>query len=117
LPELLGSGTLAVYPYRDSLITRSKQSVKLLELMAAGCPVIASDVGDVAATLGMAGLVLTGDHPAAFAAATVELLDRSERLHAMRAAGPRRVATCFTIERLADELRALYVELGLPCSS
>lgn len=116
LPELLSSGALAVYPYRDALITRSKQSVKLLELMAAGCPVIASNVGDVAATLGEAGLALDGYQPAAFAAATVELLSRPERLSAMRAAGPRRVADCFTIERLAGELHALYAELGLPCN-
>jgi glycosyltransferase involved in cell wall biosynthesis len=117
LPELLGSGSMAVYPYRDSLITRSKQSVKLLELMAAGCPIVASDVGDVATTLGAAGLVLAGDHPAAFAAATAELLDQPERLPAMRAAGPHRITTCFTTERLAGELHALYTELGLPCSN
>lgn len=116
LPELLGDATLAIYPYEDSLITRSKQSVKLLELMAAGCPVIASDVGDVSETLGTAGLTLPGSDPAAFASTTLSLLEQPTRLHSMRDAGPERVRTAFSFERLAAELHALYAELGLPCN-
>ncbi len=113
LPALLGTSTLAVYPYRDSLVTRSKQSVKLLEQMAAGCPVVASDVGDIAVTLGEAGLVLPDAVPESFARATVELLEQPGRLATMSAVGMERIHSRFLFEDLARDLLEVYRSAGL----
>ena len=114
LPRLLGSATLAVHPFRDALIARSKGSVKLLELMAAGCPVVVSAVGDIRGTLGAAGVALPGDDPRAFAAETTRLLEAPEQLRAMRAVGPSRVARHYRIDTFADTLMKVYAACGAP---
>lgn len=113
VPRLLGTSTIAVYPYRDSLVTRSKQSVKLLEQMAAGCPIVASDVGDIALTLGAAGVVLPDASPERFARSTVELLTQPERLNVMSAAGTERIRSGFLFEDLARGLLDVYRQVGL----
>lgn len=113
LPEILGSADVAVFPYEDSLIARTKQSVKLLELMAAGCPVIASAVGDVPRTLGPAGLTLPDADPGRFAETAVQLLACPERLGELSQAGRQRVQNHFSIDRLAGELAGIYRGLGI----
>ena len=45
LPAYFGAAQVALYPYDDTLINRTKCSAKLVELMAAGVPVVASRVG------------------------------------------------------------------------
>jgi glycosyltransferase involved in cell wall biosynthesis len=112
LPSLLGSATLAVYPYEDALVTRAKQSVKLLELMAAGCPVVASDVGDVARTLGAAGETLRGADPGVFARAVARLLQAPDELRALSERGPARVTRHFQFGELAATLIAVYAACG-----
>lgn len=113
LPEILGSADVAVFPYEDSLIARTKQSVKLLELMAAGCPVIASAVGDVPRTLGSAGVALPDADPERFARTVVRLLDCPERLNELCQAGQDRVRDTFSIDRLAGKLAQIYRGLGI----
>jgi glycosyltransferase involved in cell wall biosynthesis len=113
LPRLLRSATLGVYPYEDALVTRAKQSVKLLEMMAAGCPVVASDVGDVARTLGAAGVPLPGADPSVFAREVARLLHTPDELRALRERGPARIARHFRVGKLAETLMAVYAACGV----
>jgi glycosyltransferase involved in cell wall biosynthesis len=108
LPRLLASASVAVFPYEDSLVSRSKNSVKLLELLAAGCPVIASDTGDVAPTIGEAGILLDGHAPEAFGRTVVTLLRHHALLHLMREAGPRRIRASFAPAARLPTLLAAY---------
>jgi glycosyltransferase involved in cell wall biosynthesis len=110
LPDLLASASLAVYPYHDSLVTRSKQSIKLLELMAAGVPVIASQVGDVARTLGGGGIVLPGSAPEQFAQTALDLLGSPERRRDLSATARNRVSTHYTFSSLTPALLRTYRE-------
>ncbi len=96
--------TVALYPYDDNLINRSKQSVKLLELMASGCAIVASDVGDIRRIGGKGLSVVQPGDATAFSAKILRLIDdpllsrsvwdewRSER------------SSIFAIDRLADRL-------------
>ena len=113
VPALLGSTTVAVYPYQDSLITRAKQSVKLLELMAAGCPIIASDVGDVAGTLGAGGRILQSADPVSFATEVCDLLECPTHLNEMSALAMARIRDRYTFSALAPRMLALYQQAGL----
>lgn len=113
IPELLGGATVAVYPYEDSLIARSKQSVKLLELMAAGCPVVGSDVGDVSRTISSAGVTLSGANPADFAGQVYALLSQPERLDEMSLAGMERIRSHFSFDYLTGKLLTAYAAAGL----
>jgi glycosyltransferase involved in cell wall biosynthesis len=112
LPELLGRATVAIYPYEDTLINRSKQSVKLLELMASGLPVVASDVGDVRRIGGDGIELVRAGGPAAFAA-TVAGLIADERRRAGLSASAKRRARQFTIERLTARLYESYLSAGV----
>jgi len=48
LPEFFRRATLAIYPFDDTLVNRTKCPVKLLDLLAAGVPVVAEAVGEIA---------------------------------------------------------------------
>lgn len=113
LPEILGAADVAVFPYQDSLIARTKQSVKLLELMAAGCPVVASSVGDVPRTLGSAGVVLPTAEPEHFAETVVQLFACPDRLATLSLAGQDRARDNFSVERFAGELADIYRRLEI----
>jgi glycosyltransferase involved in cell wall biosynthesis len=113
LPAILASADVAIYPFDDSLVTRSKNSVKLLELMAAGCATIASDVGDVARVLRGDGILISGADPAAFASATVNLLRCPAAIGRMSAGASQRVRREYTVPVIADRVLNVYRALGL----
>jgi glycosyltransferase involved in cell wall biosynthesis len=83
------AATVAVYPYEDTLLNWTKCSVKLIELMAAGLPVVASAVGQNCEYIRheVSGLLIPAGDDDAFAAAVVSLLkDPPQRERLGRAA-------------------------------
>ncbi len=54
IPDYLAAGDVAIYPFDDTLINRTKCPAKLTELLLAGIPVVADRVGQVAEYLGHA---------------------------------------------------------------
>jgi glycosyltransferase involved in cell wall biosynthesis len=47
LPDCLAAGDLAIYPFADTLVNRSKCPAKLTELLLSGVPVVADRVGQI----------------------------------------------------------------------
>jgi len=47
LPDYLTAGDVAIYPFADTLVNRSKCPAKLTELLCAGVPVVADRVGQI----------------------------------------------------------------------
>ena len=84
----------------------------VLEAMAAGRPVVATDVGGVAEAVGDAGAMATPRDPASIAAACVQLLGNESERRALGEAARKRVMKLFTAERCFDLYRKLYKELG-----
>jgi len=82
----------------------------LLEAMAAGRPVVATDVGANAEVMvdGVTGLVVPPARPDRLADAIITVLKDPERARSMGAAGRRRVAEEFTVTRMVERLQALY---------
>lgn len=117
IPHLLGDADIAIFPYVDSLISRSKNSVKLLELMAAGCAVIASRLGDVPAVAGDAAVLLDTSDPEAFAVATVELQHNRQRVQRLSSAAQHRALSQFSIQSVTSRLVDAYRKAGVlpPC--
>jgi glycosyltransferase involved in cell wall biosynthesis len=87
---------------------------QLVEAMMSGRAVVGADVGEVAETLGDAGVVVAADDPAALAAACVALLRSPTRRRALGEAARRRALACFTAERVVRVYGALYTDLAGP---
>lgn len=80
----------------------------IVEGMAAGRAVVATDVGDSRRILGETGLIVPPRDPAALAAALQSLIDDPARRQALGAAARRRVAAEFTLDRARAAWAALY---------
>jgi glycosyltransferase involved in cell wall biosynthesis len=114
VPIRLGAASVAVFPYEPSLVSLSKQSVKLLELMSAGCALVASDVGDIPAVMDGTGIAVDGADPVAFARVAARLLDDRESAAALGTAAQQRVRRHFLIETaIADRLLDAYRDAGV----
>lgn len=85
----------------------------VLEAMAQGVPVVASDVGGVREALGDAGLLVPAGDVAALADALRTLLLDPARAAALGQAGRARAQALFAPAQVRASLAALYGELGL----
>jgi L-malate glycosyltransferase len=88
--------------------------VSILEAMSHGVPVIAPRIGGIGEIIedGVNGLLLDQRYPAAFAHATLQLLnDRSKRDDFAQAA-KEKVARSFSAAAMAAEYRNLYLDLA-----
>ncbi|MEJ5345391.1 glycosyltransferase family 4 protein [Chloroflexus sp.] len=88
IPAILAGADVALAPIRDTLINRARGMAKLVELLAAGLPIVASDVGTARDYLAPdAGLLVPPGDASALAAATLYLLaDESARMRLRMAA-------------------------------
>ncbi len=108
LRELLAAVDLFVQPSRHEAL-----SIAVLEAMAAGCPVVATDAGGTRESVddGVSGvLVPPGDAPA-LAAAIAALLDDPARRAGFAEAGRGRVRSSFSAQAMTAATTAIYDEL------
>jgi glycosyltransferase involved in cell wall biosynthesis len=82
----------------------------LLEAMACGCAVVASNVGGVPEMVGEAGMLIPPGDPEALAAALRELQVDSRRRADLGAAAAKRVAERFSVANNLRTTAALYAE-------
>jgi glycosyltransferase involved in cell wall biosynthesis len=102
LPALFAGQELAIVPWADTLPNRARCSAKVLELMAAGLPIVASEVGELPTMLAGCGLVVPpGDHMA-FAEAILALLADPEHANRLGAAARACARTTYNWDRLAE---------------
>ena len=80
--------------------------------MAAGAPVVATNVGGVEEALGETGLIVEPGDVQAVAAALERVLADSDAAEALGEAAQRRAREQFTRERMVAETVALYEELA-----
>ncbi len=76
LPAHFAQADVALYPFDDTLLDRTKCPVKLLDLLAAGVPLVADAVGQVAESIrcGETGWLVSPGDDAAFIEAVTALL-------------------------------------------
>lgn len=115
IPALLTAADIALVPLDDTLINRARCSVKLLELMAAGLPVVAGRVGQVSEYIEdrQSGLLVPPGDPAALARATLLLLEDAN-LRQQLSSAARSVVKTFTWEQIAPMAEQAY---AYSCSS
>jgi glycosyltransferase involved in cell wall biosynthesis len=110
LPDYFRASDLAVFPYDDTLINRTKCSVKLIDLLAAGLPVVADAVGQNTEYVvdAESGLLVSPGDDAALADAILRLLADPELRARLGAAAARRMRDRFTWEKLLREVERAY---------
>ncbi len=106
----LAAADVALAPFSDTLMNRSKGMAKLLQLLHAGIPTIASRVGQAAEYIvdGQSGLLVPPDNGGALAQAVLELLANSERARVLGDYGQRHVLGTFSWPKLATSLEEVY---------
>jgi glycosyltransferase involved in cell wall biosynthesis len=109
IPQVLAEADLALSPLQDTLINRARGLAKLLELMGAGLPIVASAVGQAGEYLQheRSGLLCPPGDPAALASAALRLLNDDD-LRARLASGARQAAARFSWDILAATAEAAY---------
>lgn len=119
VPAAMGGLAVGWIPFLDTGNNRRTVPLKLLEYMAAGLPVVASDIGFIAEIVRASGcglLAPPGD-AWAHAAALTGLLTDAERAREMGEAGRAAVRTRYTWAVEGEKLLALYARLGAQASA
>jgi L-malate glycosyltransferase len=108
VPELLSEAAVSVLPSLSEGLSNS-----LLESMASGVPVVATNVGGNPEVIedGVTGLLVPRRDPAALAAAVGRMLEDKDLAESFAQAGVRRVAELFSMERSVRETEHLYQRL------
>lgn len=114
LAAALRSADVALYPFDDTLVNRTKSAVKLLDLLASGVPVVAEAVGENREIVedGRSGLLVPTGDPAAFAAAVGRVLADSTLRETIARGARQRVRQRYTWASRAADLEALYELAG-----
>jgi glycosyltransferase involved in cell wall biosynthesis len=84
-PAHFAHADVALYPFDDTLVNRTKCPVKLLDLLKAGLPVVGEAVGEIREAIadGTTGVLVPPGNDAAFVEAIVDLLSAPSRRRAL----------------------------------
>ncbi|MBN1260484.1 MAG: glycosyltransferase family 4 protein [Anaerolineae bacterium] len=109
-PVHFAQADVALYPFDDTLVNRTKCPVKLLDLLAAGIPVIGERVGEIPRMIvaGATGALAPPGNVSAFVEAIVGMIDAPERCREMGRQAARDVRERFSWARLAEIAEAAY---------
>jgi glycosyltransferase involved in cell wall biosynthesis len=108
LPSTLAAADLAVVPWADTPSNRARHSVKVLELMAAGLPIVAYAVGELISTVGDAGVLVPPGDEVGFAKAVAALLGDCSLAGRLGAMARRRALEQYTWEKLVETAVLAY---------
>ncbi|MGC9347440.1 MAG: glycosyltransferase family 4 protein [Anaerolineae bacterium] len=101
---------IAIYPFDDTLLNRTKCPMKLMDLLSAGIPVVADRVGQIGEVIvhGKTGFLVECGDDRAFARSILKLLEDSDLRRRMGAAAAADVAHRFDWDVLAETAVAAY---------
>nr|MBC7244375.1 glycosyltransferase family 4 protein [Chloroflexota bacterium] len=101
---------VAIYPFDDTLINRTKCAVKLIDLLAAGVPVVAERVGQNAEYIehGVSGLLINPGETERFIEAVVRLLRDQDLAKRLGMVAQEHIQSEFAWHRLAKRAEIAY---------
>jgi len=110
LPAYFALARAAIYPFDDTLINRCKCAAKLIDLLAAGAPVVADKVGQNSEYIehGVSGLLVTPGKTEDFVTAVVSLLRDAELAARLGMAAQARIQREFAWQKLAARAEGAY---------
>jgi glycosyltransferase involved in cell wall biosynthesis len=110
VPAYFTAADVAVHPYDNTLLNRTKCSVKLIDLLAAGVPVVADAVGQNCEYIqpGVSGMLIPAEDDEAFAQAVVTLLQEPETRRKMGQAAAEFIQENFAWSGLIHTVERAY---------
>ena len=110
LPGYFAQAGVAIYPFDDTLINRTKCSVKLIDLLSAGVPVVADAVGQNAEYIrhNETGVLVPSGAAAAMAHAILDLLHDREQADRLGRQAAQDVIERFSWDRLVEAVEKIY---------
>ncbi len=110
LPAAFAQADVAIYPFDDTLVNRTKCAVKLLDLLAAGVPVVAEAVGQNREYIrsGENGWLVEPGDVDGFADAVVRLLEDASLRDRLGESAARDARERFAWERLVENVERAY---------
>jgi len=104
IPRYIATADICVAPFDDNEVTRCKSPLKIVEYMASGKPIVASDVGEVRNMMKGVGLLVEPGKPGALAKGILELAGNKKLRKTMAAAARQRAEAkynwCFSTDVL-----------------
>ncbi len=110
MPGIFAASDVAIVPFDDTLVNRTKCSAKLVELMAAGLAVVADAVGQNREYIeaDVSGVLVQPGDVDAFARAIITLLEDPDHRQQLADAARRRIAEHFTWQHLVGDVEKAY---------
>jgi glycosyltransferase involved in cell wall biosynthesis len=110
LPAHLAAADLAIYPFADTLVNRTKCPAKLTEILLAGRAVVADRVGQIAEYVadGSSGILCDPDNWQEMVRQVLRLVDDPQWRAELGAAGSRYLREQFSWSDYAVKLEGLY---------
>ena len=110
LPRAFAQSAVAIYPFDDTLLNRTKCSVKLTDLLAAGVPVVAEAVGQNAEYIvhGESGLLVRPGDEAALVSAVRQILHDDGLGNRLSEGARRRMCEQFSWDKLVERVEDAY---------
>ena len=110
LPAYFELAAVAAFPYDDTLINRTKCSVKAIDLLAAGLPVVADAVGQNCEVIqpDISGVLVPAEDDSAFAEALLDLLQEPAKRYNLGQAAARRIRENYAWSKLSQVVERAY---------
>lgn len=99
---------IALAPLEDTMVTRCKSPLKVVEYMASGVPVVGSDVGEVPRMLSGCGTTVPPRDTTAMAEAVERLLEDETGRRELAGLARRKAEQLFSWTRIVDNLLQAY---------
>ena len=108
VPQHIAAADICVAPFEDNEVTRCKSPLKIVEYLASGKPIVASDVGEVRNMVGGAGLLVAPGKADALAEGILKLAGDETLRKTLAAAARQRAETVYNWKSSAENLEKAY---------
>jgi glycosyltransferase involved in cell wall biosynthesis len=111
VPRYIAAADICIAPFEDNEITRCKSPLKIVEYLASGKAIVASDVGEVRNMIGNAGIIVPPGSADKIAEGIMELAADDTRREALAVAARQRVEMKYNWRSSAEALEKAYEAL------
>jgi glycosyltransferase involved in cell wall biosynthesis len=110
LPAYFAAANVAVHLYDDTLLNRTKCSMKLVDLLSAAVPVVADAIGQNCEYIqhSLSGILVPAEDDRAFAGALILLLQEPQTQQRLGQAAARHIQNNFTWSTLSQVAERAY---------